>query len=359
MASIIEKLRQKFRKVRTAKGGDGHVEYQICCPYCISRGHSADRKFHMYINSVSGLLKCWRCEYHGHLDQLIGKVDGLLANQPAEPAVVAVTSPEVLARIPPPFDIDKGGGLIPIDRLDPDHPAILYLTKTRKRPFDPVELARTFSVSYCNIGKVFRPGGVKFDATNTLVFQIFWHDPDAPGKQVLIGWQARLLYDPDSLSDSECADREFERDAEGNWLRPPKYFTNPGLKKGRILYNYVNARAYRYVVVTEGVFDTFSVGPQAVALFGKAPTAVQLSLLKTYWDDVILLLDPGDAEAEMSRALDELSRAVRVTMVNLKGTKDAGDLSRNEVWRQISAQIELDHKRLAVAAQGVVVPSYN
>jgi len=354
MEALLQKLRQKFKNVRMARGSDGHVEYRICCPYCPSRGHTPDRKYHMWIHSSTGQLKCWRCSYKGNVRQLVSDIDNLLAGPAIAPTTAALTSAEVLGRIPPPY-AESGGGLIPIDRLDPEHPAILYLTKTRKRPFNPHELARDFGVSYCNKGRIFAAGGARFDTTNTLIFPVYWQHPKKFGEQVVIGWQARLLYNPDDLSDTECAEREFARGEEGEWLRPPKYLTNPGLKKGRMLYNYVNARAYDYVVVTEGVFDVFSTGLCAVALFGKMPTKSQLALLMNCWKDVILLLDPGDASGEMEDILDNLSREAgcRVTLVTLKGTKDAGDTPRKDIWRQIIAQRDLDQKQLAAALQGV------
>jgi DNA primase len=176
---------------------------------------------------------------------------------------------------------------------------------------------------------------------------------------VVVGWQSRLLYDPGKLTENEYSDYGFQRDEKGEWIVPPKYFTSPGMEKGRVLYNYTNARNYDYVVVTEGVFDAFSVGPCAVSLFGKAPTEAQMRLLKTYWERVIMLLDPGDADMEMERAMHELQRSVKVTVVTLQGTKDAGDLPREEVWRQIAEQIKQDEMKIGAAVNSFETPAMN
>jgi hypothetical protein len=354
---LLNVLRLKFQRVRQAKGSDGHLEYRICCPYCPSKGKSADRKFKLYINSGSGAFICWRCSTKGHVRNIIGDVENMNFVQP-EQTTSAVTDARQLDKIPPPYD-QSGGGLIPIDRLDHDHPAILYLTRLRKRPFDPVELSQVFGVCYCNRGRVFGKNAINFDTTNTLVFPLYWPDPKGTGRPIVVGWQSRLLYDPSKLTENEYAEYGFKRDEKGEWIVPPKYFTSPGMEKGRVLYNYMNARLYDYVVVTEGVFDAFSVGQCAVSLFGKSPTEAQMRLLKTYWNRVIMLLDPGDADAEMEKAMIELRRSVQVTVVTLSGTKDAGDMSREDVWKQIAEQIRQDEMTLGTIATSYEAPAMN
>jgi hypothetical protein len=352
---LLNKLRLKFQRVRPGKGGDGHVEYRICCPFCPSRGKTPDRKFKLWINANNGKYRCWRCEARGHASNLIGEVEGLTISADTTMAA-SVTSAETLDKIPPPYAIN--GGLIPIDRLPQDHPAILYLTRIRKRTFDPVELSQVFGVCYCDRGRVFGKGKINFNTSNTLVFPLYWMDIKN-NRPVVIGWQSRLLYNPDDLTETEYAEYGYQRDEAGDWIIPPKYFTSPGMEKGRVLYNYMNARAFDYVVVTEGVFDAFSVGPCAVSLFGKAPTDAQIRTLRNYWNHVIMLLDPGDADAEMEKALQILRLSIAVTVVHLEGTKDAGDLPRDEVWRQIAAQIKEDELKAGVGAAAVDAPTMN
>ena len=344
---LLRRLQARYGKVRIARSGDGHVEWRMNCPY--SHKNHRDTHFHLYINPEKGVFKCWSCGRKGHISELVDATD--VEFKQVQETIAAITSVDSLRKIPDPFDIGKGGGLIPVDQLPPDHPALVYLTRIRKRPFDPQELARTFGVFYCNIGRVFGKGSINYDTTNTLIFPVYWRDHRPPYNPVVIGWQSRLLYDPDKLNDTQCSAYGLQRDEKGAWIRPPKYLTSPGFDKGRVLYNYANARQYPYVVVTEGVFDCFSVGPQAVSLFGKTPTETQLNLLKSYWDDVILLLDP-DAGREMRGIFEHLSRSVRVTFVMLEGQKDAGDMPREELWRQIARKIENDRLsgRIAVNA---------
>ena len=352
---LLNKLRLKFQRVRPAKGGDGHIEYRICCPYCPSRGKTADRKFKLWINASNGKFQCWRCHKSGHVSSMIGDAENLNFVQ-ENTIATAVTSAETLDKIPPPYAMN--GGLIPIDRLPHDHPAVLYLTRVRKRTFDPVELASVFGVCYCDRGRVFGKGKINFDTSNTLIFPLYWMDLRNK-RPVVIGWQSRLLYNPDSLTESEYLDYGFQRDEAGDWIVPPKYFTSPGMEKGRILYNYMNARSFDYVVVTEGVFDAFSVGPCAVSLFGKAPTDAQIRTLRNYWNHVIMLLDPGDADDEMEKAMQKLRLSIKVTVVTLQGTKDAGDLPREEVWNQIAAKIQEDEMKAGAGVNALDAPDPN
>jgi hypothetical protein len=54
----------------------------------------------------------------------------------------------------------------------------------------------------------------------------------------LVGWQSRLLYTPDNMTDDECEAMGFVKDDDKDWVKPPKYWTSPGLEKGRVLFNY-------------------------------------------------------------------------------------------------------------------------
>jgi DNA primase len=149
----------------------------------------------------------------------------------------------------------------------------------------------------------------------------------------LVGWQARLLYDPDKLTDDECEARGWPMDEDGaKRKRPPKYMTGPGFRKASSLFNFDQARKYPYVVVCEGVFDAMSVGPCAVAALGKELSQQQVMLLKSYWDCIILMLD---ANVDASKLEAQLSGDVTTIPVRLIGYKDPGDAPRDEIWAQI------------------------
>ena len=117
---------------------------------------------------------------------------------------------------------------------------------------------------------------------------------------------------------------------------PPKYFTAPGFPKGQSLFNLDWASKSEVVVVCEGTFDAISVGRSGVAALGKGVTEYQARMLVNTpgWKLIILLLDPGDADKEMSKLVQTLGTVIPVLQVQLKGYKDAGETPRNEIWLQ-------------------------
>ena len=93
------------------------------------------------------------------------------------------------------------------------------------------------------------------------------------------------------------------------------------------------------MVVTEGPFDAMSVGMSAVATLGKGVTHDQARLVKAYWDMAIVMLDPGDADADGRKLLSNLGLSSPTIQVVLEGYKDPGDAPREEIWRQVAKAI--------------------
>ena len=218
------------------------------------------------------------------------------------------------------------GELVALHELPDSHQAIVYL---RNRGFDPLDLERTYGIAYCMSGKKFA-GGL-FDTTNAIAIPLY-------ERGVTVGWQCRLLYNPEKLTDSECEMFGFRKKENGKYARPPKYFTSPGLQKSSILFNSDWAMNSGVVVVTEGVFDAIAVGRCGVATLGKQVSSEQVSRLNR-WKLVVLLLDP-DAAKEQSGLADRFANDVLVVQVHLHGYKDAGECPRDELWRQIEASVD-------------------
>ena len=298
-------LREKFGEVKKSSGRNG-LELIVRCPVC--------GKKKLSVNAASGLYQCWRGCMTGHVQTLLGDI--ALAQRQAAP----------LPPAPLPANVITPGILVPFSELQDDHPAILYL---QGRNLDPQQLDQFYGLRYCTAGQEFM-GGV-FDTTNTLIIPIWM-------KGVLVGWQSRLLYTPDTLDDDECEAMGYQQDPDGDWIRPPKYFTAPGIDKGRILYNYDWARQSDVVVVCEGAVDVWKVGRSAVGAFGKGVSDAQASLLANFWDIVVVMLDPGDAELEAARLSKKFAGIVNAVIpVMLKGYKDAGEAPQLKIWEQIGA----------------------
>lgn len=314
-ATLRGKVGAKFKKTRGKNG----VEYRINCPFCIKKGKSRDTKYKLYINPThnGGVYNCYRCGTAGGTRSLLGWV-GAEKPQPQQNQAMVSNG-----------NVRMPGELVPVSMLDDEHPAVQYLLKGRKRPFDPMTMSAYYSVAYCRKGIRFGNGvDFMFDTTGTLIFPIF-------DNQELIGWQARMMTNPEDLTDSYLQMLGYPKDDNGEWILPPKYFTSPGFPKGRVLYNFDNAKTREPVVVTEGVFDAIAVGASGVALLGKGITETQMRILQTYCNHVIVMLDP-DAGAESKEMVKLLKRSIKVTEVTIKGFGDPGDTPTEEIWRQIS-----------------------
>lgn len=306
----LEKLlRRKYGEVRHQSGHNG-LELVVKCPVCGKRK--------LNVNPQKGIYKCWH-----------GCMSGLVRNMFADVELVRNEAEFQRRQAPKDASFQVPGELVPLAELPAEHPAIAYL---RNRGFDPAELDRVYGMRYCRSGRKYMHG--MFDTTNTIVIPFYFNG-------VAVGWQSRLLYNPDTLPDDVCEALGFDRDPDnGKYMRPPKYFTMPGIDKGTLLWNFDWARRGDLVVVCEGVFDAMAVGRCAVATFGKSVTAAQIALLKSYWKLVVLLLDPGDAEPEMIKISAAMSHGGAFPVyVMLKGYKDAGEAPRMEIWRQIDEAV--------------------
>lgn len=88
------------------------------------------------------------------------------------------------------------------------------------------------------------------------------------------------------------------------------------------------------IVVCEGVFDVFRVGPAAVALLGKTISDEQVKLLEKAKKPVAVFLD-GDAD--VSVVMDRLQgRVPLLSHIPLPPDTDPADLSADEIRQLIS-----------------------
>lgn len=302
LQNIESRIVGKFGKFKKSKGKKG-LEYIVKCPFC-------GKNSKLYINPMHGLYVCFKCGESGSAESLLGQLN----------FQTQVVTRQILT--PLPTDIPPPGDMCDLLSLDSNHPAILYLTH---RGFNPRELNDVFGVRYCLAGRVF--AGI-YNTSNTLVFPL-WMD----GR--LIGWQSRLLYNPEKLTEEECEVIGLPQDEDGDYVKPPKYWTSPGLEKGRAFFNYDWACQSEVVVITEGVFDSMAVGRCDVATLGKGVTDFQTRMIMARWKVAVILLDPGDADAEMLQLESRMGRVLHAVRVDLKGYKDAGEAPRKEIWAQI------------------------
>lgn len=304
-ARVIENiLSARYGRVRKQQGQNG-TELITRCPVC--------HKFKLSVNPQRGVYRCWYGCSSGPVQKLISDVNlGVFVNPFARPVEVKKSAEYI-----------SPGDLVPLTDLDDEHQAIAYL---RSRKINPTYVNDVFGLRYCTRGQRFA-GGL-FNTQNTLVIPYYLND-------ALIGWQSRLLYNPDEVPENIRESMGFIKDPDGDWIVPPKYFTMPGMSKGSALWNFDWARHSELVVICEGVFDVISVGRCGVAAFGKSLSDEQISTIATYWRVAVILLDPGNADSEMRQLTTTLSRSTITVPVRLEGYEDAGEAPRKEIWRQI------------------------
>ena len=328
MQDLEGRIRAKFgggvKRSRAKRG----LELRICCPFCVSSGNTRDTGYKLWINPAMGVYRCWRCEKKGSVSQLLGA-----AFKPVGKLEAARSSVRELETCD-----SSPGELARLDHLDKDHVAARYMLH---RGFDHAALGKYYGVSYCGAGRPFGGRSFRFDTTNTIVFPIWMG-----GK--LAGWQCRLMYNPDELDDETCEAFGFVWDDEkAKFLRPPKYFTSPGLTKGAVLYNYDMARKSELVVVVEGPTDVLAAGPCAVGTLGKGVASTQVDLLTSQWKVVVVLLDPDAAATASQLHADIMAVKPSTVLVTLAGYDDPGSAPTKEIWKQVAAS--LDKKGIDIA----------
>jgi DNA primase len=146
-------------------------------------------------------------------------------------------------------------------------------------------------------------------ALNRLLIPITMNDQ-------MVGWQARYVGDL-------------------NWkeARTLKYYSCPNMPRRLMLYNYDNAKALPYVVITEGPSDVWNIGINAVAAFGKNLSADQIKLVCGTWEGgaIVILLD-GDAWEDTEKLVKKFQAAgysSPIIPIKLPEEHDPGSLDRD------------------------------
>ena len=302
---LLRQVEKKFGPVQITSGHNGE-EWIVTCPEC--------GKQKLSINPAKGVFQCWHGCDSGSLSRLMGKHISVTDMKPAKKQLIVPRPP---------------GELVPLSSLPDEHQAVLYV---KNRGFDPKELGHKFGFTYCTRGRKFAKE--TYDTTNTIVVPVIMNNK-------LVGWQSRLLYNPDEIPEWKQPAMGWKQKEDGAFKKPSKYMTMPGMDRERVMFNYDNARNSEVVVVTEGVFDVAAVGACAIATFGKNVTQLQADSIATYWNYVVLMLDP-DAPTFQDQLAAMLGSATKVIPVTIKGYKDAGEAPREEIWKQIINAFDLN-----------------
>lgn len=279
------------------------------CPSC------GDTHSHLYFNVEKRVGDCKKCGYTPTLFELLSRLEGisiaeardrLSADSPRQYRSSGELNLEYEDNPLPRF-------FQPFDGKPEDHPDrfVNYLSD-RGLTWDQI---KTFGLGYCR--------GGKYMWKVIVPVRMF-------GKTV--SFQAR---DITGLADAK--------------------YRNPddkGMNEfARYIFNFDTARAYPHVFVAEGVFDCMNQGYDCVGTFGKKISAVQLHLLRTYWERVTLLFDP-DAALETLKLSRQLSQLMPIRFILWEGG-DPGETPRSEIDRMCQGVPFSDDKRFEAYLQKV------
>lgn len=256
--------------------------------------------------------------------------------------------------------IPLGPGLVmPLEDLDPAHPAVEYLLN---RKYDLDVLKRQFRVGYCysetpeqrDIGLYYRrlPGGFSDTPQGRIIFYI-----DIKGVQE--GWQARIL------EKVEGNRRYFWHPYQNAWVlvhikigdvwqlrpdwqqgsypwKPSKYRTGNGTTRSAVVMGFDAAVEWNtrmrikepFVVLVEGPLDAGRIGPPGISFLGKYLNADQGKLIARNFKKVIYIAD-NDKSGRESKNSIITSLAGKVELCEAlvpDGSKDVGDMSTSDAW---------------------------
>jgi hypothetical protein len=315
---ITPALRSEGRKKRVEILQAGEY-YQVCCPFC------KDSRFRLWFNhrwdskfkgqSLLHLVVCYNEHCEQDSDNFKKLLNMVRDNRSLGSYVIRQGYEAKLEHT------DFPGKCVSIKDIDKSHPVYNYLVSTRH--FSASELDEDWDIRLCTESSV-------LPKNRRIIIPIYGYSNDFDFG--LLGWQARW-FNADLNSDKPP------------FKHIPKYRTSRGTKKSRLLYNEYRASLNKdIVVICEGPFDAIRVGKtHSVAVLGKNVSFKQKDILWNKWGKygatAVLALDP-DAEDELNKLYDEMSETWnRVIKLNFDTSKDAGSVSRNEIWLQIMRKI--------------------
>lgn len=325
--ALYERLGQLFGRVKVANQGqslqlvnrkeNGKLRLKIVSPgeyYCVNCPFCGDQRNRLWINhrftDHRWLSVCYnetRC-----LDGLEGKLnrDRLFTSlfNSSEPIKLPVIEGTIVDARKPLEPISLPGDILMLNELQPNHPAVNYLSS---RGYSPNDLSFNFGVGYCNY---------VFDRADYLLkdrifIPLFMN-------QNLVGWQGRFIGDVD-------------------WKTTgiKKYYNLRGMSKRQMLYNYDVAKEQPMVVLCEGAADVWRVGSCGAGLLGSDLADDQGTLVYGAWSDkpIAVFLD-SDAQHKSEEIVRQLRLITKAPVFNIchEGVKDPGSLTFKDCWTLIN-----------------------
>lgn len=120
----------------------------------------------------------------------------------------------------------------------------------------------------------------------------------------------------------------------------PRYLYNQGFKRADVLFNIQNAKHHDSCIIVEGSVDAMFIHqagfPNVVATLGSKVSAYQFTLLKKYFDEIIIFSDNDDAGHQMKHdILNACMGKELYTVVYPEHKKDPGEMTKTEIIKSI------------------------
>lgn len=275
----------------------GCVSIRCCCPGC------GDKSSHGHFNIRTGRYSCWKCK-----GAPAGQALAWAASIPVKEALGLIAKYSD-GRTSQAAHVEKRATASTLKLPGSPTCPPAHRHYLEGRGFDPQELEFYHGIRYTLME---RWEGV--DVGYRVIIPV----QDLGGR--VVAWQGRAI----------------------SRVQEPRYLF-PSVEKclmhyKQTLYGAEACTRRKRVVVCEGVFDQWRLGPGAVCTFGTSLTREQVNLLAN-WEEVVFLFDPEEAAQaharEYARDLAALGRKVEVCAAEFGLDKDGnprdpGDLTPQE-----------------------------
>lgn len=327
--------------------GDGsHGEqYRVNCPFCHDRNGPRDTKHHLYISYTSFsrpvvdgvalaqgklLAHCFRgclSDPYKYSD-LAAMIAGGLACLDENDTNMLLDG-----------HTDTGGTTSQVREYSVSHEPTLDGVRTWAPGFIPCTDYMTSDIEDYLYGRGLDMGTLER-------FSIGWGQLSQPRTGTLLNGGAPWIIMPIVMNgelkgiQARCPDKFIGE----NGLR---YWIHPGMRKATVAYNIDRARTIGIAVLCEGVFDVLKVGSPGVCCFGHTPSAMQMQLLSSVPQGVVILPDMDSSGGvdtlskahTLASALSGMSEFPKGVHVVCLPDKDAGCMCRQDIWSVILEQV--------------------
>jgi len=258
---------------------------QLDCPFC----GKGSQKWHLGYSLEMNYLNCWRCGSHPLTTTLV-EITG-------QPFAECKKLLQQIETVKVKKKKAKGKLIIPkgVEALSRPHKSYL-----KKRGFIPTELELLWKIQGI---------GITSKLSWRIFIPIFYH-----GK--MVSWTTRSI---------------------SNWAgNLPRYFSASAKEESMphksLLYGEDNVIS-QTIIITEGPFDVWKIGPGAVATLGTGYSKEQLIKMTNYHKRIICFDSDTEAQRRARKLGDDLSAFPGTTFNVLLDAKDAGSANRKQIER--------------------------